>query len=108
MTCIKQSIAGILPLADTECQEPKPSNIGLCQGRCAPTVWRYSGWTNVSKCSILDSHLDVLRPYQQFTQRSFSSALKFAVAEPKLVQLFVCLEAVESCKAQRVAAANYK
>lgn len=48
ITCIKQSITGIQALSDTECQETKPSTIGLCQGRCSPTIWRYSDWSNVS------------------------------------------------------------
>lgn len=48
VTCIKQSVSGVTALPDTECEKPKPSSIGRCHGRCSPTVWRYSDWSNVS------------------------------------------------------------
>lgn len=48
VTCIKQSSEGIQKLDDNECITPKPSNIEACQGKCSPTQWRFSEWSNVS------------------------------------------------------------
>ena len=48
ITCIKQSSEGIQKLEDNECTSPKPSNIEACNGKCSPTQWRFSDWSNVS------------------------------------------------------------
>lgn len=54
ITCIKQSSEGIQKLEENECTTPKPSNIEACNGKCSPTQWRFTDWSNVSLMVIVE------------------------------------------------------